>query len=130
LGQLAVRRHFSSGIDWAIAGAATAVAAKPPPAAFRNSRRFIAFPLLFLPIVRRLGKTIIRTSSSPVADDQHAIIERNPAQGSLFGRVAANLRADLEGGPTPNEKPRGFESPGAILLQCRCDQVLERARIM
>src|SRR2546421_3483101 len=35
-------RHFTSGIDCAMAGAATAVeAASPTPADFRNSRRFI-----------------------------------------------------------------------------------------
>ncbi len=32
----AVIRHLSSGIDWAIAGAATALAATPSPAAFKN----------------------------------------------------------------------------------------------
>jgi hypothetical protein len=44
-GQLVVQRHFSSGIDCAMAGAATAVdAASPAPAVFRNSRRFMMFP--------------------------------------------------------------------------------------
>src|SRR5712671_4451286 len=44
-GQLVVQRHFSSGIDCAMAGAATAVeAASPAPAVFRNSRRFMALP--------------------------------------------------------------------------------------
>src|SRR5258708_8647065 len=44
-GQLVVQRHFSSGIDCAMAGAATvADAASPAPAVFRNSRRFMAFP--------------------------------------------------------------------------------------
>src|SRR6185295_16852997 len=39
LGQLAVRRHFTSGMDCAIAGAATAVAARPPaPAVLMNFR--------------------------------------------------------------------------------------------
>src|SRR5262245_49915745 len=39
LGQLAVNRHFTSGMDWAIAGAATAVAARPPaPAVLINFR--------------------------------------------------------------------------------------------
>jgi hypothetical protein len=40
-GQLAVNRHFISGDDCAIAGAATAAAAAPKPAACKNSRRFI-----------------------------------------------------------------------------------------
>jgi hypothetical protein len=33
LGQLAAKRHLTSGIDWAIAGAATDAAAMPPVAA-------------------------------------------------------------------------------------------------
>src|SRR3954453_3117318 len=32
-------------MDWATAGAATADAATPRPAAFKNSRRFMTFPL-------------------------------------------------------------------------------------
>src|SRR4029077_601995 len=44
-GQLVGIRHLMAGIDCAIAGAATAVdAARPTPAAFRNSRRFIRYP--------------------------------------------------------------------------------------
>jgi len=45
-GQLAVNRHFSSGIDWAMAGAAIADVASPTPAALRNSRRF----MMILPV--------------------------------------------------------------------------------
>jgi hypothetical protein len=41
LGQLAVSRHFNSGIDWAMAGAAIADVVNPTPAALRNSRRFM-----------------------------------------------------------------------------------------
>src|SRR5258708_38393230 len=41
--KLAVNRHFSSGIDCAMAGLATAVAAAPTPATLRNSRRFMVF---------------------------------------------------------------------------------------
>jgi len=41
-GQLAASRHLTSGIDWAMAGAAIADAVIPMPAALRNSRRFIA----------------------------------------------------------------------------------------
>src|SRR5881394_461098 len=45
-------RHFTSGIDCAMAGAATAVeAASPAPADFRNSRRFIGVS----PAVSRLS---------------------------------------------------------------------------
>src|SRR5260370_40190821 len=45
-GKLEVQRHFSSGIDWAMAGMATpaaAAAAPVSPAALRNSRRFMGF---------------------------------------------------------------------------------------
>jgi hypothetical protein len=44
-GQLAVNRHFISGFDCAIAGDATAVAARPTPPTFKKSRRFIWLPL-------------------------------------------------------------------------------------
>src|SRR3954447_2234971 len=48
LGQLVVQRHFNSGIDCAMAGAATVVdAARPMPAVFRNCRRFMALPFVF-----------------------------------------------------------------------------------
>jgi len=40
-GQLAVNRHFSSGIDWAMAGAAIVDVVIPTPAALRNARRFM-----------------------------------------------------------------------------------------
>src|SRR5262249_47819857 len=43
-GKLVVNRHFNSGIDCAMAGAATAVdTATPAPAARKNSRRLIMF---------------------------------------------------------------------------------------
>src|SRR5215470_5983332 len=45
-GKLEVRRHLISGEDWAIAGAATAVAAAPTADTFRKSRRFIVRHLL------------------------------------------------------------------------------------
>jgi hypothetical protein len=35
-GQLAVNRHLTVGIDWAIAGLAMVAAAAPAPAAIRN----------------------------------------------------------------------------------------------
>src|SRR5262249_2505688 len=48
LGKLEVRRHFSSGIDCAIAGAAIAAeAASPVPAVLMNSRRFMMTPWSF-----------------------------------------------------------------------------------
>src|SRR5437868_5514297 len=50
LGQLAARRHLSSGCDCAIAGAAIAAVASPTPPAVTKERRFILvllpFPIL------------------------------------------------------------------------------------
>jgi len=44
-GQLVVQRHFNSGIDCAMAGAASVVdPARPTPAVFKNCRRFMALP--------------------------------------------------------------------------------------
>src|SRR5579862_4608160 len=44
-GKLEVMRHLISGIDWAIAGEATAAAAAAPVAeTFKKSRRFIVWP--------------------------------------------------------------------------------------
>src|SRR5690349_9272746 len=40
-GKLEVKRHFTSGEDWAMAGEATAAAAAPAAETFKNSRRFI-----------------------------------------------------------------------------------------
>jgi hypothetical protein len=59
-GQLAVRRHFISGFAWAIAGEATALAARPAPPTFKKSRRFICFLPSVLPdqwttVLRRLA---------------------------------------------------------------------------
>src|SRR4030095_12746484 len=50
LGQLAVKRHFTSGMDCATAGAATAVAARPPaPAVLINFRLdSVVMPVLLL----------------------------------------------------------------------------------
>jgi hypothetical protein len=45
-GQLAASRHLISGADCAIAGAATVLAARPTPPAFKKSRRFMRFPPL------------------------------------------------------------------------------------
>src|SRR3954462_3200528 len=56
-GQLAVSRHLISGMDWATAGAATADAATPKLAAFKNSRRFMTFPLLPVFCRRKKGQS-------------------------------------------------------------------------
>src|SRR6185436_1648146 len=73
-------RHFTSGIDWAMAGAATAVdAARPTPADFRNSRRFI----LRFPLISRLSAdatgAMLKSSFllGPVTDERLAAILRN-----------------------------------------------------
>src|SRR3954468_11063007 len=88
-GQLVGMRHFTSGIDCAMAGAATAVeAASPTPADFRNSRRFIGVSPWF---IRGFAepRVIGRTRPSPTTD--RAIIREFETQG--------------------NAKPRGF-GPG------------------
>src|SRR5438094_1284424 len=40
-GQLAVSRHLTSGVDWAMAGAASAETAMPAAPTLRSSRRFM-----------------------------------------------------------------------------------------
>ena len=60
-GQLAVSRHFSSGIDWPMAGAATVDVAIPTLAALRNSLRFmVSSPLgcLGFEFLRRGRRTL------------------------------------------------------------------------
>src|SRR5207248_6909585 len=66
-GQLAVYRHFISGFDCAIAGAATAVAARPTPPTFKKSRRFICFPSMFLPIPTKGQRSGVVFSGLPMA---------------------------------------------------------------
>ena len=116
-GQLVVMRHLTSGIDCAMAGAATAVeAASPTPADFRNSRRFIGVS----PAHSRLsadatGCALNRRSCWPVTDERLAAILRNysadantkkpgavrPGSASIFGSFArlsgARTRPDHEG---------------------------------
>jgi hypothetical protein len=48
LGKLDVSRHFTSGIDWAIAGLAMVAAAAPAPIVARNCRRFMFLSLEIL----------------------------------------------------------------------------------
>src|ERR1700726_1686542 len=84
-GQLVVQRHFSSGIDCAIAGAATAVAAaSPAPAAFRNSRRVSPLPpfdvCLELPKPRRF-RTVPPDGPRNVVDDTRCWGSRERAVG-------------------------------------------------
>src|SRR5437763_16314580 len=107
-------RHFASGIDCAIAGAATAVeAASPAPADFRNSRRFIGVS----PAVSRLsaditGAVLKRTflvGRSPVSDwrQSYGTIRRSqskkpgaeaPGFADFSGqRSGARARSDHEG---------------------------------
>jgi hypothetical protein len=69
-GQLAASRHFTSGIDCAIAGDATALAARPTPPAFKKSRRFIRFLLRFVSIHRREGAILNVALLMDIADGQ------------------------------------------------------------
>jgi hypothetical protein len=43
-GKLEAHRHFISGMDCAIAGAAKVLAARPTPADWMNVRRFMLLP--------------------------------------------------------------------------------------
>src|SRR3954454_15084851 len=88
-GQLVGMRHLISGIDCAIAGAATAVeAASPTPADFRNWRRFIAFPLCESTLCRYDRSGFKRRFLLAVTDERLAAILRNSRR-------------------MPNEKTRG-----------------------
>jgi hypothetical protein len=67
LGQLVVQRHFNSGMDCAMAGAATPLdAARPMPAVFRNSRRF----MVFLPRIFTQLESPTRSDSGGTPGDQ------------------------------------------------------------
>src|SRR5262245_36057602 len=61
-------------MDCAMAGAATAEPARPTPAAFRNSRRFMAFPLI-LSSVRRLEENYY-VAFPPLSAADAAIVGR------------------------------------------------------
>src|SRR5882724_6394933 len=91
LGKLDARRHLSSGIDWAMAGAAsvlaTATAPPPTPAVRRNLRRCMCFtprnvflfakiPLsgISLPRGTALGKGAVRQRAN----------KKSPAEAGLF----------------------------------------------
>src|SRR5215470_2708628 len=89
-GKLELKRHRSSGMDWAIAGLATAAAARPSPDV-RISRRF----MLSSPARLQANK-----STSEMADPQGEIrvpgvAERGPhtqhfaAKTGIFGYAAA-----------------------------------------
>src|SRR5436190_21060560 len=85
-------RHFTSGIDCAMAGAATAVeAARPTPADFRNSRRFIfAFPLLSRLSADATG-AMLKSSFllGPVTDERLAAILRDNSRLPIEKRPGA-----------------------------------------
>src|SRR5712692_4464328 len=87
-GQLAVSRHFTSGIDCAIAGAATALAARPTPPAFRNSRRFMRFLLCFMSIPRRGDNDLkCRFSLSSTDDVEIGTQSSDPENKARFGSI-------------------------------------------
>src|SRR5664280_2616022 len=60
-GKLEVRRHLISGADWAIAGAATNVVAPATAPPLRNERRFMMYPLSWIPGPLTLRKEPCRT---------------------------------------------------------------------
>src|SRR4051794_28472592 len=104
-------RHLISGIDCAIAGAATAVeAASPTPADFRNSRRFIGVS----PACRR---------PDAVVTEAHARFL--PVTGSRPVPILRNNR------PMRNEKSPGWCPGLCFSLALRADdQERGRERIM
>src|SRR6202521_53361 len=74
-GQLVVMRHLSSGIDCAIAGAASVAApAAPIPVTFRKSRRFMEF----LPSWLRHEPSFARLAASM----EHPVCEFHPEPAS------------------------------------------------
>src|SRR5262245_22577614 len=98
-GQLHVIRHLSSGIDCAIAGLATAVAARPMPAACRNFRRFISctLPLCTWRDEPRIPFGRRRTASSRIpraGPSQFA-----PVQPDLESAGRLKMRAGCSPGP-------------------------------
>jgi hypothetical protein len=71
-------RHFSSGIDWAIAGAAIVVAPTTPnPVTLIKSRRFIALFLLWVAVPAFVSR-LIYSMEHPVPDfhDQLEVPQR------------------------------------------------------
>src|SRR4051812_45923931 len=102
-------RHLISGIDWAMAGAATAVeAARPTPADFRNSRRFISVS----PALSRLFADATATL------ELSFLIDRPPTSD---WRNLTRLSADAK------RKNPGRGGPGSrVSRPQRCDQVRVR----
>src|SRR5687768_2224227 len=97
-GQLAVLRHLISGIDCAIAGAATAVeAATPAPAVFRNSRRFIwHFPCSSRPSADATGLRAFLLAEPP--DERLGAILRKYWRKPIEKPGAEWLRVDVFAG--------------------------------
>src|SRR5262249_8594710 len=82
-GQLVVKRHFTSGVDCATAGAATAAVAAPTPAALRKSRRFIGVPLIRIRAGSHLGPALRPRSIKPLRNSQYypwSISRKRPAR--------------------------------------------------
>src|SRR5215831_10599775 len=101
-GKLEVQRHFSSGIDCAMAGMATAeaaVAAPPRPAALRNSRRFMVFlpknlsgrcrPLRwrFVITISATGETLLPDSNCAISAYSVAAVGRPCGPGAEAKRT-------------------------------------------
>jgi hypothetical protein len=89
-GQLAVMRHFNSGIDCAIAGAAMVAApATPSPVTLIKSRRFMlapsqnCLPAFFVEACRKHGTSELRfPSSTRLGAQKSPAPKRRP--GGLF----------------------------------------------
>src|SRR5262249_25668571 len=87
LGKLVVSRHFSSGIDWAMAGAEIAVAAAPTamPAVFNSLRRL----------------TLVMIGDPPVVLRGAAALTALPAFSWRTGEPSSSLRGTKVPRPYP-----------------------------
>src|SRR6516162_11053214 len=91
-GKLDVNRHLISGEDWAIAGAATAVAAAPTADTFRKSRRFIARHLLlegdvshmFIARAHRIASDVERERFLRAFNTEQRAAKRAPGMTALY----------------------------------------------
>src|SRR5271168_1100644 len=81
-------RHLSSGIDCAIAGAATAAPAMPSPVALMKSRRFMQFSLWVMCLFRLFVKACRKLETSwPQFPDRTCAAATQKARPPCGGRA-------------------------------------------
>src|SRR5882724_5529825 len=97
-------RHFSSGIDWAIAGAANVVApATPNPVTLIKSRRFIALFLLW-GVVPAFVSRLTRSMEHPVRDFHDELKCRNAKSPALAAGLLSTTLDVVFGQPRVRER--------------------------